>query len=45
MKRKQKYRHGYYLLHRIEEGQPVWQYDYFQNHEVKARIRQGWKIA
>lgn len=42
---KKKYRAGFYLLYRKEDRHDVWLYERLQNHEVKARIRQGWKIA
>lgn len=42
---KRKYRAGHYLLYRKEEREKVWIYEYLQNHEIKARIRQGWRIA
>lgn len=42
---RKKFRAGHYLLYRREERDQVWVYEYLQNHEIKARIRQGWKIA
>ncbi|WP_169331767.1 hypothetical protein [Gracilibacillus halophilus] len=40
-----KFKAGYYLLYRREERDRVWLYEYLQNHEVKARLRDGWQIS
>ncbi|MGN8647908.1 hypothetical protein ACTNEO_05135 [Gracilibacillus sp. HCP3S3_G5_1] len=41
---RRKYKAGFYLLYRIEGRDKVWLYEYLQNHEVKARIKDGWQI-
>lgn len=35
----------FYLLFRKEDGQFVWQGDYFRNDELKSAIRKGWSIS
>lgn len=44
-KRKKKYRPGMYLMERWEEHQTATIYEYMRNCDVKAKLRQGWKIV
>lgn len=39
-----KLRHGHYILYRIEERDRVWLYGYFQWHELKKRLKEGWEV-
>jgi hypothetical protein len=35
----------FYLLYRNENGQQVWQGDYFRNDEINTALRKGWKVS
>ncbi|MEN2465927.1 hypothetical protein [Ornithinibacillus sp. JPR2-1] len=39
-----KLRHGNYMLYRVEDGQKVWIYGYFQWQELKKKIKNGWRV-
>ncbi|WP_281270240.1 hypothetical protein [Oceanobacillus arenosus] len=39
-----KHRAGYYLLFRREGEHKVWVYEKLQKHEIKARLRKGWRV-
>lgn len=35
----------FYILFRKENGQKVWQGDYFRNDEIKAALKKGWRVS
>lgn len=44
-RRKERRRAGFYLLHRREDRELVWLYEYLQKHEIGARERDGWRVV
>lgn len=40
-----KLRAGFYLLFRREGEHKVWVYERLQKNEIKARLRNGWRVV